>query len=112
MDSAFISSKSALALVPTLVHPDPSAWVSLAVDVSKSHMGAVFPQLVQGSRTPLAFYSKKLSSTKTCYSAVDRELLAAFFVVKHFRFLLEGRSFTVFTNNKHLTFALFRVSPP
>ena len=30
MDSAFISTKSALSLMPTLVHPDPSAQVSLA----------------------------------------------------------------------------------
>ena len=31
---------------------------------------------------------------------------------KHFHFLLEGRSFTLFTDHKPLTFALFRVSPP
>ena len=37
MDSAFISAKSALALVPPLVHPVPSARVSLAVDASNSH---------------------------------------------------------------------------
>ena len=42
MASAFISAKSALALVPTLVHPDPLALVSLAVDASDSHVGAVF----------------------------------------------------------------------
>ena len=40
MDSAFDSAKSALALVPTLVHP--AVQVSLAVDASDSHMGAVF----------------------------------------------------------------------
>ena len=63
MDSAFISDKSASALVPTLVHLVPSACVSQAVETSASHMGAVFQQLVQGSWGPLAFYSKKLSST-------------------------------------------------
>ena len=49
MDSAFVSAKSALALLPTLVHPDPSAWISLAVDASDSHLGAVFQQLVKCS---------------------------------------------------------------
>ena len=75
-------------------------------------MGAVFQQLVWGTWAPLAFYSKKLSSAKTCYSAFHRELLAAFSAVKHFHFMLEGRDFTLFTDHKPLTFALFRVSPP
>ena len=47
-----------------------------------------------------------------CYFAVDRELLDAYFAVKHFCFLLEGRRFTLFTDYKPLTFTLFRVSPP
>ena len=34
--------------------------------------------------------------------------MAAFSTVKHFRF----RNFTLFTDHKPLTFALFRVSPP
>ena len=46
MNSAFVSANSALALVPTLVHPDPSARVSLAVDASDSQVGAVFQHLV------------------------------------------------------------------
>ena len=114
MDYAFVSAKSAFALVPTLEHPYLSARVSLAVDASDSQVGAVFQQLVWGSLAPLAFYSKKLSSAKTCYSAFDRELLAAFSTVKHFRFrfLLEGWKFTLFTDHKPPTFALFRVSPP
>ena len=87
MDSTFFSTKSALALVPTLVQPDPSAQVSLAIDASDSHVGAVFQQIVHGSWAPLAFYCRKLSSAKTRYSTFDRELLAAFSSVKHFRFL-------------------------
>ena len=75
-------------------------------------MGAVFQHLVQGSWAPLPLYSKKLSSTETFYSAFNRELLAAFSAVKHFRFLLEGQRFTLFTDPKPLTFALFRISPP
>ena len=42
MDYAFFSIKSALALV----HPGPSAKVSLAVDASDSHVGAVYQQRV------------------------------------------------------------------
>ena len=60
MDSTFFSAKSALALVPTLVNPYPSAKVSLVVDASDSQMEAVFQQLVWGSWAPLDFYSKTL----------------------------------------------------
>ena len=112
MDTTFFSTKSALALVPTLVHPKPSAQVSLTVDGSDSHLGDLFQQLIQGSWAPLAFYSKKLSYAESRYPAFDPELLAAYSAVKHFWFLLEGRYFTLFTDHKPLTYALFRVSPP
>jgi hypothetical protein len=50
----------------------------------------VLQQLAGGSRQPLAFYSKKLSGAGTRYSTFDRELLATFSPVRHFRFLQEG----------------------
>ena len=60
----------------------------------------------------MAFFSKKLSSTESKYSAFDRELLAAYSAVCHFRFLLEGWQFFLFLNHKPLTHALFRSTPP
>ena len=76
-------------------------------------MGAVFQQLVQGSWAPLAFYI--LQEALFCQDRLlsfDHELLAAYSTVKHFCFLLGGRSFTLFTDHKPLTFAMFKVSPP
>ena len=112
MNQAFSVARSVLSTVPTLVHPDPSAKVSLAVDASGSHVGAVLQQDVAGSWAPLAFYSKKLSSAESRYSAFDRELFAAYSALRHFRFLLEGKEFVLFTDHKPLTQALFRTSPP
>ena len=60
----------------------------------------------------MAFFSKKLFSAESKYSAFNRELLAAYSAFRHFRFLLEGRGFTLFTDHKPLTHALFRSSPP
>ena len=40
------------------------------------------------------------------YSAFDRELLGVFLAIKHFRHLLEGRSFTIWTDHKPLCGAL------
>ena len=112
LDSAFSAAKLLLSAVPVLTHPVPGAAVSLAVDVSDSHVGAVLQQRLHGYWSPLAFFSKKLSSAQSKYSTFDRELLAAYSAVCHFRFLLEARVFTRFTDHKPLTLALFRSSPP
>ena len=87
-----------------LVHPDPDASLSLTTDESDVAVGAV---LSQGSRQdPIAFYSKKLSNAEKNHSAFDRELLALYLSVKHFRNSLEGRSFTIFTDHKPLCGAI------
>ncbi len=60
---------------------------------------------------PLAFYSKKLSTSESEYSTFDRELFTAYFALRHFRFLVKGNTFILFTDHKPLTLALFRTSP-
>ena len=72
------------------------------------------PMLEQSynKKYPLAFYSKKLSAPESRNSTFDRELFAAYSSLRHFRFMLEGRQFILFTDHKPLTFALFRTSPP
>jgi len=71
-------------------------------------MGAVLYQRVQGGWQPLAFFSRKLSPAQQNYRAYDRELLAIYEAVKHFRHMLEARNFTVLTDHKPLTFAFHR----
>jgi hypothetical protein len=66
----------------------------------------------EGSWRPLSFFSRKLKNAEKNYSTFDREMLAAFLAIKHFRFFLEGREFTVLTDHKPLVAALKRVSPP
>ena len=105
-------AKLLLAVVPVLTHPVPGAAISLAVDASDSHVGAVLQQCLRNSWSPLAFFSKKLSSAESKYSAFNRELLNAYSLIRHFHFLLEAHKFTFFTNHKPLTLALFRSSLP
>ncbi|UYV75795.1 hypothetical protein LAZ67_13001374 [Cordylochernes scorpioides] len=50
-------------------------------------------------------FSGKLDAAKRKYSACDRELLAVYLAIKHFRHLLEGRQFPVYTDHKPLTYA-------
>jgi hypothetical protein len=46
------------------------------------------------------------------YSAFDRELFACVAGIRHFRYMLEGRPFTIYTDHKPLTFALGKVLEP
>lgn len=112
MISAFSAAKTKLLSVPTIIHPAPNAPLSLAVDASDSHVGGVLQQKVAGNWAPLGFFSRKLTNPESRYSAFDRELLAAYSAIRHFRFRLEGSKFTLFTDHKPLTTALFRVTPP
>jgi hypothetical protein len=109
--AVFCAAKATLAAATALVHPLPGAVISLATDASDTHIGVVLQQLSGGSWRPLAFFSRKLSSPESKYSTFDRELLAVFAAVRHFRFVLEGHPFRILTDHLPLTLAMRRVSP-
>ena len=67
-------------------------------------MGAVL-QRGQNAWQPLAFFSKKLSTPYQKYCPYDRELLAIYEAVKHFRHMLEAQHLVIFTDHKPLTYA-------
>jgi RNase H-like domain found in reverse transcriptase len=84
------------------------------VDASVDHVGAALQQRPRNSGPwqPLGFFSKKLDPAQRKYSAFDRELYACYAGIRHFRYMLEGRKFTIFTDHKPLTQALHRTSDP
>ena len=51
----------------------------------------------------LSLFSLKPAETR--YSTYDRELLAIYLAIKHFRYFLEGRNFHVLTDHKPLIYA-------
>ena len=87
-----------------LAFPVLNAPTQLITDASDSEIGAVIQQTVEGVTRPIAFFSKNLSSTQQKWSAFDRELLAIYLAVRHFKHFLDGRSFTILTDHKPLTF--------
>lgn len=89
-----------------LVFPRLDASLALSVDASDVGIGGVLQQLVDNTWQPLAFFSRRLQHAETKYSSFSRELLAAYCAVKHFRYMLEGSTFTLFTNHKPLSHAL------
>ena len=110
--TAFENAKRALAEATMLVHPRTHAPTALTVDASETAVGGVLEQLIAGAWRPLAFFSRHLRPPEQKYSAFDRELLALYLAVRHFRYFLEGRPFTAFTDHKPLTFAFDKVSDP
>ena len=85
---------------------------SLTTDASDRAVGAVLQQRTDESWEPLAFFSKKLRPPEQKYSAFDRELLALYLGIRHFRHFLEGRKFTAYTDHKPLIFCMSKVSEP
>ena len=102
---AFEACKESLAQATLLAHPKPDAPLALFTDASDFTVGAALQQYVDGAWEPLAFFSKKLSSAERKYATYDRELLAIYLAIKHFRHMVEARHFTVFTDHKPITFA-------
>lgn len=103
---SFESGKRALLEATQLAFPDAAAPTSLTVDASGLAVGAVLEQFLDDKWTPVAFFSRKLRDAETRYSAFDRELLAVYLAIRHFRHFVEGRQFQVFTDHKPLTYAL------
>lgn len=102
---SFDTCKNALVQSTLLAHPNMDSPLALVTDASNSALGSVLQQNVEGEWQPLAFYSKKLSKSQQKYSAYDRELLAVYESVKHFRHMVEGKHFVIFTDHKPITFA-------
>lgn len=103
--AAFEQCKAGLKKAATLSHPRTDTTLSLMCDASDRCVGAVLQQEVNGSWEPLGYFSKKMTSAQQKYSTYDRELLAIYIAIKHFRKLFEGRQITVYTDHKPLTFA-------
>lgn len=105
---AFLNCKESLIKTTLLSYPSSLKQLALMVDASDVAIGAVLQQKSDNVWQPLGFFSRKLTETQLKYSTYDRELLAAYSAVKHFKHQLEGRLFTLFTDHKPLTFAFLQ----
>lgn len=105
-NTAFNEIKVTLAELTALPHPatDVSHY-QLVTDASSYAIGAALHQIIDGKPIPVGFYSKKLSDSQKQYSTFDRELLAAYLSVLHFKPKIEGRHVTLFSDHKPLVSA-------
>ena len=110
--NSFEAIKDALAKATMLNHPRPEASLALTTDASDIAIGGVLEQRGPSGWEPLGFYSTKLNGSQRNWPPFDRELLAAFKGIRHFRHMLEGRAFTLFTDHQSLVPALSKKSEP
>ena len=108
--TAFSQVKEALATATHLSHPKPFAPTCIMTDASDVAVGAVLQQRIGEEWHPISYFSKKLRPAETRYSTFDRELLAIYLTIKHFRHFVEGCEFYILTDHKPLTFALSIIS--
>ena len=86
--ATFEKTKAALSDAALLIHPKMNAPTCLMTDASDTAVGAALQQFVEGYWQPIAFFSKKMKPAETRYNTYDRELLAMYLSIKHFRHFL------------------------
>ena len=109
---SFNAAKEALAATTLLRHPRQDAPLAITTDASNTAIGGVLEQRGENGWEPLAFFSAKLKPNQQMWPPFDRELLAAFRGVRHFRHMVEGRPFTIYTDHQSLIPALHKKSEP
>ncbi|XP_049321873.1 uncharacterized protein LOC125782292 [Astyanax mexicanus] len=96
-----------LTHAPVLAFADPAKPYVLHIDASLHGLGAVLNQEYPEGLRPVAFASRKLSSSEKNYPVHQLEFLALkWAVVDKFHDYLYGASFTVRTDNNPLTYVL------
>ena len=100
---AFMNAKNSVREISNVSYPNPSKPFLLCTDASSKAIGASLSQINEENKSfPIAFFSRKLNLTEQKYSTFDRELLAIFLSIKHFKHFLDGSHFTVMTDHKPL----------
>ena len=66
--ASFQEIKDALVNTTLLVHPQPGMPINVMTDASDITIGGVLQQYLDGQWCPLAYFSRRLSSTEQQYS--------------------------------------------
>ena len=90
---------------PILVFPDWKRPFHVHVDTSSISLGIILAQPGDGGIDhPIAFASRKLSSTERNYTTTEREGLAMVYALQKFRHYLLGSHFKMFTDHSALKY--------
>jgi len=97
--------KEKMVTTPILVFPDWNKPFHVHVDASGIALGIVLTQPGEGGIDhPIAYSSRKLSTTEKNYITIEREGLAMVYALQKFRHYLLGAPFKMFTNHSTLKY--------
>ena len=96
----------------SLAHPKPNCTnYQLVTDSTNYAVGAALQQIVEGNPIPIGFFSKKLTQTQMRYSTFNRELLAVYLSMLHFRHYIQGGQVLLLTDHKPSCGAFYSLNP-
>ena len=102
-ENSFQTIKTKLLTTPVLAHYDPQKPTIVAADACGTGIGAVLLQIQEdGSRRPVCFHSRSLSTTEQNYATIEKEALAVTWACERMSEFVLGLEFTVETDHKPL----------
>lgn len=99
---AFNKLKKILTNDLVLRIPDPQLPFKIQTDASKIGIGAVLMQTHPNGDLPIAYLSKKLTSTQMNWPATEQECYAIIYAIEKWHKYLDGRTFIIETDHKPL----------
>ncbi|GFS10775.1 Pol polyprotein [Elysia marginata] len=102
-DESFQAIKKILSSSPVLAHYCVGRESIIAVDTSNAGLGAVLLQVQpDGSRRPVSYISRSLTSAEKNYAVIGKEALAATWASERFSEYILGSQYTIETDHKPL----------
>lgn len=112
-EEAFEKIKQNILKGATLSFYNKNDETIVICDASPYGLGAVLLQKAKGQRERIImFISKTLTQPERRYCQTEREALAIVWSIEKFRYYLYGRSFTLYTDHKPLTFMFQPTAKP
>lgn len=109
--NAFQTLKFKLCSEPILKYPNFQEPFILTTDASDFAISGILSQGNIPDDLPVSYASRTLNPAERNYSTIEKELLAIVWAVRYYRPYLYGRTFTIYTDHKPLTY-LFNVKDP
>lgn len=101
-EESFTKIKEMIKHDPTLRIPRPEVPFIVTTDASEVGMGGVLAQDIEGTRTPVDFFSSKWSKPQRNYATVEKEATAIIQALRHWRHFLLGAPFRIESDHKPL----------
>ena len=108
---SFEKIKSLLSSEICVAPPNYNHPFVLTTDASGHALGGVLKQFYNDRQYNVAYHSRTFNSHEVKYSTFDRELLAIFDSINHFKHLIDGAKLHVETDHKPLVYAFQMKSP-